>query len=113
MIDYDNEYDWQNEPDEFLEQLKTYGDVHRLKIVEPYFGDVYIGNKTFEVRKNDRDYKVNDILILKDYIPANNSFTGDYIVAHVIYILNDSNYCKDGYVIMGIEIIDSKIELPF
>lgn len=40
--------------------------VHELKTWNEYFEAVFMGHKTFEVRKNDRDFKKGDTLILKD-----------------------------------------------
>ena len=40
--------------------------LHELKILHPYLIDVTLGNKTFELRKNDRDYQEGDIIRLKD-----------------------------------------------
>ena len=40
---------------------------HDLKIEKKYFNDVIAERKKFEVRKNDRDYQVNDILSLNEY----------------------------------------------
>ena len=42
---------------------------HKLKILPNYFNAVKEREKTFEVRKNDRDYKVNDIIKLEEYVP--------------------------------------------
>ena len=39
-------------------------DVHYLKIKPEYYKDIDRGLKTFELRKNDRDFKVGDILML-------------------------------------------------
>lgn len=36
--------------------------VHELKIAPEYFKDVRTGLKKFEIRKNDRDFKVGDRL---------------------------------------------------
>ena len=36
--------------------------VHTLKILEKYADEVYKGTKTFEVRKNDRDFKSGDFV---------------------------------------------------
>ena len=36
--------------------------LHELKILHPYLIDVTIGNKTFELRKNDRDYQEGDLI---------------------------------------------------
>ncbi|WP_270745219.1 DUF3850 domain-containing protein [Lactococcus petauri] len=43
---------------------------HELKLDVKYFDDVKNGTKNFEIRKNDRDFKVGDILILKAFMPG-------------------------------------------
>ena len=76
---------------------------HYIKILPEYYRAVEQKKKTFEVRYNDRDYKVYDVLHLQEWL--NGGYTGREITADVTYILNDSNYCKDGYVIMSIEVV--------
>lgn len=39
---------------------------HNLKILPQYFEAVINGCKNFEIRKNDRFFKLNDILFLKN-----------------------------------------------
>jgi ASC-1-like (ASCH) protein len=41
--------------------------IHELKLQQPYFDEVWNNRKTFEIRKNDRDFKVSDTVILKEY----------------------------------------------
>lgn len=36
--------------------------VHELKIKEEYYKEVALGRKTFELRKDDRDYEVGDLI---------------------------------------------------
>ena len=36
--------------------------LHELKILHKYLVDVDLGRKTFELRKNDRDYQVGDLI---------------------------------------------------
>ena len=74
--------------------------IHELKIAPMYFDSVISGKKTFEVRKDDRDYQENDVLILKEY--DNNAYTGREYAVIVTYILR-GEYCKDGYCIMSIK----------
>ncbi|HJF32801.1 MAG TPA: DUF3850 domain-containing protein [Sporosarcina psychrophila] len=58
--------------------------VHQLKILPEYFNAVRLGVKTFEIRKNDRDYQVGDSLFLKEY--EDGAFTGNALYARVTYI---------------------------
>ena len=75
---------------------------HELKTLREYFIAVGSGDKTFEVRKNDRDYKIGDILILQEY--NNMAYTGTTIDCVITYILTDhSGYVLPGYVIMSIK----------
>ncbi len=74
---------------------------HDIKINQKYFEDVLKGNKTFEVRKNDRNFKVGDKLILKEWDGV--KYTGRTIKKRITYILeDDSGYVLQGHVIMSI-----------
>ena len=42
---------------------------HQLKTWPEYFKAVAAGTKTFEVRENDRNFKVGDVLELREWIP--------------------------------------------
>jgi ASC-1-like (ASCH) protein len=79
--------------------------MHELKIIEPYFTDVLKGIKTFEVRKNDRNFKVGDIVKLRKYDADTLLYSGEEILVEIKYILDDTKYCKDGYVIFGFDSI--------
>lgn len=59
------------------------------------------GTKTFECRYNDRDFKVGDELLLREYDPQK-GYTYRCIVRKIIYILSDFIGLKDGYVILGV-----------
>jgi hypothetical protein len=76
--------------------------IHELKTIQPYFDDVWCDRKTFEIRKNDRDFQINDLLVLKEY----NGMMLRNIVAKIIYILDDINYVKEGFVVLGIKILE-------
>lgn len=78
--------------------------VHKLKIQSQYFWDVMAGKKTFEIRKNDRDYSVGDAVILREW--DNNSYSGREMSARITYMLDDNFVgIVPGYVILGIELI--------
>lgn len=78
---------------------------HELKIYPKYFEDVTSGKKTFEVRKNDRNFQVGDILTLKEW--DNIKYSGKEIRARVAYMLNDKFIgVMPGYVVLGIELVN-------
>jgi ASC-1-like (ASCH) protein len=74
---------------------------HELRILPQYFDAVNKGNKTFEVRKNDRKFAVGDQLILNEWDPEK-GYTGCLVTKRVSYILNDQLYLRDGYVVLGL-----------
>jgi hypothetical protein len=81
------------------------GDAHELKTLPGYFLALIGDRKTFEVRKNDRDFKVNDILILKEWSP-DRGYTGYETKRKISYILDNPDYCKEGYIILGMKPIN-------
>lgn len=72
-----------------------------VKILPEYYEAVKCGDKTFEVRLNDRDYQVNDVLHLQEF--NNGEYTGRELVKVISYILNDAVYCKEGYVVIALK----------
>lgn len=77
--------------------------IHELKILPNYFADVISGKKTFEARRNDRPYKVGDLLALNEYIPEEKRYTGNSCLVYIDYILNDEGYCKKDHIVMSIK----------
>jgi len=77
--------------------------IHHLKILQVYFDEILNGNKTFEIRKNDRNFKNGDILYLNEYIPGLKQYTGRFIKCKVTYITSYEQ--KDDYVVMAIKVI--------
>jgi hypothetical protein len=64
---------------------------HILKIHPEYFKEVKSGKKTFEVRLNDRDYKVGDLVILREFISnigvtEKDCYTGNQLGFEIGYI---------------------------
>lgn len=77
--------------------------IHAVKQLPDYFNDVVSGKKTFEVRKNDRPYAVGDLIALNEYDAEKQRYTGNSCLCYIDYILNDTEYCKEGYVVMSIK----------
>lgn len=70
--------------------------IHKLKTLPEYFQKTIDGKKPFEVRLNDRDYKVGDTVVLQEW--ENGKYSGRAISGNIGYILNDFIGLKDGYI---------------
>ena len=57
--------------------------VHELKTWPSYFHDVVTGQKTFEYRKNDRDFQQGDLLLLREFDP-NRGEKGEYLSGEIL-----------------------------
>ncbi len=79
--------------------------LHELKTWQEPFQAIWDDLKSFEFRRNDRDFKVGDVLMLKEFIPMHDSYTTRVIIADVKYILKDSFSIPEGYAIMQLVII--------
>lgn len=78
--------------------------IHELKILPNYFQAVAFRLKRFEVRKNGRNFRSGDLVVLKEY-DTEKGYTGNEAIVEITYVLNDENYCKQGYVIFSIELL--------
>ena len=67
-----------------------------------YCIDVVNHLKTFEIRKNDRDFKADDILHLKEIHDCSGEYTGFEMFVRVVYI-HEGLGLQDGYVCMTIK----------
>lgn len=61
--------------------------IHELKSWPMFYEPVRTGAKKFEIRKDDRGYKIGDILYLKEYVPDEDRYTGRELVAAVTYLM--------------------------
>lgn len=79
---------------------------HLLKIYPEYAKEVEKGLKTFEVRYNDRDYRVGDFIEFRVYSHEGNCLDG-YSINHkkykITYILNGFIGLREGYVAFSIK----------
>lgn len=95
------------EDNRFFAKGKPYNNkFHDKKLVNPYFNDVWNGLKTFELRKNDCDYQVEDYMVLHEFNPENNSYSGRFILTKITYKLQGYTGLQEGYCILGIEVLD-------
>ena len=84
--------------------------LHELKVYPRFFEETIEGNKTFEIRKNNRDFRVGDVLVLKEW--DGTKYTKREVKVAVRYILNDEFAgLAAGYVAMGVQILaEEKME---
>ncbi len=73
---------------------------HELKCWPEYFQAVLDGVKMFEIRKNDRDFKVGDWLHLQEWCPKTQAYTGRSTKREVVYSTGWEQ--KPGYIVMGL-----------
>ena len=84
--------------------MKAMG-THELKIWPEFFKLVSEGKKTFELRFNDRDFKVSDTLILKEWDPKFQKYTHRSCRRKITYILDHTGFAeallREGWVILA------------
>lgn len=84
--------------------------VHEVKLATIYYDDVASGKKSFELRKNDRHYKQGDALKMQEYEAGN--YTGRYLMADIVYMLEDYTGLQEGYCILGVKVTETGTEQP-
>lgn len=88
--------------------------VHPLKTVPPYFDHVASFEKPFEVRRNDRSFQPGDLLVLREWIPANHHDTGYFtdrqVLRKVTYVLRDGETfgVQAGFVVLGLAHVNAE-----
>lgn len=76
--------------------------VHEVKLAAMYYDDVKTGKKTFELRKNDRNYREGDKLHMLEF--KDGRHTGRTISADIVYLLEEYTGLTEGYCILGIRV---------
>lgn len=78
---------------------------HELKCVPEPFQIKWEGKKEWEFRKNDRDYRVGDFLLEREYDPQTNTYSGREILEEVLWILEGGQFgVPQDYIIMSTKI---------
>lgn len=78
-------------------------EIHTLKTWPEPFKAVIANQKTVEVRKADRDFKVGDVLELREFAPDTQTFTGSRCLRRITHVLPGGQFgIEDGYVVMSI-----------
>ena len=78
---------------------------HALKTWPAPFEAVVDGRKRFELRVDDRPFRVDDTLLLQEWDPTTAEYTGRNCAVRVLYILASGFGLPEGYVCMSIEVL--------
>ena len=79
---------------------------HELKIRPEYFSAVRSGHKRFELRKNDRNFKIGDRLVLCEWNES--GYSGEKVCCLIDYVLKGHDGLDESYVILGISLDRSR-----
>lgn len=61
---------------------------HTLKTIQPWFEAVWEGTKKAELRYDDRDYKVGDYCMLREYNPLMNQYGDRWVMVRISHIVS-------------------------
>lgn len=90
-------------PQEGAEPVAWTGRTHDLKTWPTPYDAVAAGLKPWELRLNDRDYRVGDRLRLRRWVPVAESYSGEETTRQVAWLLKGPAFgLPEGYVIMSL-----------
>lgn len=74
---------------------------HKLKVWATFWPALVSGEKSFELRKNDRDFKVGDTLLLRE-VDEDLVYTGQELRKRVTFIVHGGFGLVFGHICMGL-----------
>jgi hypothetical protein len=80
---------------------------HDVKCVQPHFDDVCSGRKTADLRVDDRDYQVGDILRQREF--DGSELTGRVIAHEITHKLTGGPWLADGFCMLSLRRIPHEI----
>lgn len=81
----------------------THAPTHELKIWPACFAAVEAGTKPFDVRENDRDFHVGDALLLREYEPESEQYSGRSVMRWVSYVMHGGSFgLETGWCALGL-----------
>jgi len=80
---------------------------HSLKVWPEFYRDLESGKKNFEVRRDDQDFAVGDMLILHEYNNVQQWYTGNSVHREIIYLLFGGRFgIEKGFCVLGLKEIE-------
>jgi len=78
-------------------------EIHTLKTWPESFQSIFAGIKKFDVREDDRDFNVQDVLVLREWNNETERYTGRKVAVEVTYFLKGEFGLPNSLCVMGIE----------
>jgi len=85
--------------------------IHSLKSWPPFFRAIVQGDRTHELRRNDREFRVGDMLELHEFDNETGEFTGAICSAMVTSLTSEDQPCaasdlglRPGFCILSIKV---------
>jgi len=75
---------------------------HTVKSWPEYFAVIKIGSKTFDLRKNDRNYQEGDDVVFEEFRPGIGTYTGRSVRRRITYVLREFDGLMPGYCILAL-----------
>jgi ASC-1-like (ASCH) protein len=66
---------------------------HKCKSWKPFFDAIKNGSKKHDLRINDRNFKIGDIITLQSYDPFAGVYTGEELEVEITYITSTDTPC--------------------
>lgn len=89
---------------------------HEVKSWPQFFGPILDGTRTSDMRlKTDRDFKIGDIMLLKEFDPFGGGYTGRTQEVEITHIISNDTPCAlssavlhNDYCVLSIQKVSSK-----
>ena len=78
---------------------------YELKTWPEFFDHILRRKKTFEIRNDDRNFKIGDLVLLREYEPISSKYTGRSILVRILYITSFGQY--PGFVVFSFDHVRS------
>jgi len=83
---------------------------HELKSWPSQFQAMWTGRKRAEFRRDDRHYKIGDLLDLREWDPDAGRYTGFRLTARVTHLVREPELeVPHGFVVLSIEVLDAEV----
>lgn len=83
--------------------------IHRVKCWSVYFAALLSGIRTFDIRRNDRNYQAGDLLVSLEFDPWTRRYSGEMVAHRITYVLALEGDFFDGVFPIGFVVMSLKL----